>query len=405
MSQAVLSRPIVAGQLPGEPSECQFDLMCFSHLRWDFVFQRPQHLIQRFARGHRVFFFEEPIFGPGPDRLAISREAATLWRAVPHLSPDRSERSTTDAMRQILRQLMDEHFAPEAIRPILAWYYTPMALSFTQELRPVATVYDCMDELSAFKGAPPSLIQWERELLRRADVVFTGGISLYRAKRALHHNVHAFPSSIDYAHFARARTPGDEPPDQAPIPRPRLGFHGVIDERMDLDLVAEVAERRPDWHLVFIGPVVKIDPRTLPRRPNLHYLGMKPYAELPSYLAGWDVAMMPFALNESTRFISPTKTPEYLAGGKPVVSTPITDVVHPYGELGLVHIAHGPEEFVLRTEEALASAAESDRWLKKVDLFLADCSWNATWLEMNRLVEEAVRKNLRQSRGPDSLHR
>src|SRR5215204_3870526 len=239
-----------------------------------------------------------------------------------------------------LRGLVDRLLAREDESPRILWYYTPMALAFTSHLECDLCVYDNMDELSAFRGASQEMIDNEAELFRRADVVFTGGMSLYEAKRNRHANVHGLPSSIDFDHFSKARRMRDaEPADQAAIPHPRLGFFGVIDERMDIDLVAAVADLRPDWHLVMIGPVVKIDPATLPQRANIHWLGGKSYSDLPRYLSGWDVGFMPFALNESTRFISPTKTPEFLAAGVPVVSTPITDVVRPYGEKGLVEIA------------------------------------------------------------------
>jgi UDP-galactopyranose mutase len=245
-----------------------------------------------------------------------------------------------------------------------------------------------MDELSAFKGASPILKDREAELFGRADLVFTGGQSLYEAKRHQHPNVYAFPSSIDSTHFAQARSITVEPPDQADIPRPRLGFFGVIDERMDIELLRAVAEARPDWQLVVIGPVVKIDPKELPACSNLPYLGGKSYAELPAYLAGWDVALMPFARNESTRFISPTKTPEYLAAGCPVVSTSIRDVVRPYGQMRLVHIADTPEEFVAAAESAMTSDAPSR--LREVDAFLSQTSWDRTWKRMTELIEDVV---------------
>ena len=209
-----------------------------------------------------------------------------------------------------------------------------MSLAFSDHLAPGLIVYDCMDELSAFRGAPPELVEREVELMCRANLVFTGGYSLYEAKRQRHDNAHPFPSSVDVEHFAAARRPQHDPDDQAEIPHPRLGFYGVIDERLDIALIEQVARMRPDWQIVLVGPVVKIDPAELPQRDNIHYLGGKTYDELPQYLSGWDVAIMPFALNESTRFISPTKTPEYLAGGCPVVSTPITDVVRTYGDTG-----------------------------------------------------------------------
>jgi UDP-galactopyranose mutase len=246
-----------------------------------------------------------------------------------------------------------------------------------------------MDELSAFRGAPPGLLRNEAELLRHADLVFTGGQSLYEAKRDRHPSVHAFPSSVDVPHFATARRGLEEPADQAPIAHPRMGFFGVVDERMDLELLAAVADLRPDWQLIILGPVVKIDPAHLPRRANLHFLGGKPYTQLPAYVAGWDVALMPFARNESTRFISPTKTPEYLAAGKPVVSTSIRDVVRPYGDLGLVRIADTPEDFVRACEAALTE--DRATWLPRVDAHLASMSWDTTWAGMKALLDGATR--------------
>jgi len=361
------------------------DLVCLSHLRWNFVFQRPQHLLSRFAKERRVFFFEEPVFGKGRARLQVTRSPEGVWVAVPHLPEGMDERSVLDAQQALLDELLLRH----AVKHYVTWYYTPMALGFTRHLKPSAVVYDCMDELSAFRGAPPALLQREVELLQRADVVFTGGQSLYEAKKDRHPNVHAFPSSVDVAHFATARHPLPEPADQASIPHPRLGFFGVVDERMDLELLAAVADARPDWQLVILGPVVKIDPASLPRRPNLHFLGGKLYTELPTYLASWDVALMPFARNESTRFISPTKTPEYLAAGKPVVSTSIRDVVRPYGDLGLVRIADAPEDFVRACEAALTE--DRSTWLPRVDAHLASMSWDSTWAGMKGLLDAATK--------------
>jgi UDP-galactopyranose mutase len=360
------------------------DLVCFSHLRWNFVFQRPQHLLSRFARERRVFFFEEPVFDRKQPRLQVTRSPEGVWVAVPHL-PEGLDEQTVVAMQ---RALLDELLTRHTVNRYVSWYYTPMALPFTRHLEPRAVAYDCMDELSAFRGAPPAMLRNEAELLERADLVFTGGQSLYEAKRDRHPSVHAFPSSVDVAHFATARRPMREPEDQASIPHPRLGFFGVVDERMDLALLEAVADARPDWQLVIIGPVVKIDPASLPRRPNLHFLGGKLYTELPAYLAGWDVALMPFARNESTRFISPTKTPEYLAAGKPVVSTSIRDVVRPYGEQNLVRIADTPEDFVRACEAALAE--DRTRWLPRVDAHLATMSWDTTWSQMKTLLDAAT---------------
>jgi UDP-galactopyranose mutase len=361
------------------------DVLCFSHLRWNFVFQRPQHLLTRCAReSARVYFVEEPIIDPGgTPRLELSASHGVRV-AVPHLPGGLTEQETIAA----LRRLVDGLIADEHIGEFVAWYYTPMALPFSDHLAPSAIVYDCMDELSGFKGAPPALRQQEAALMRRADLVLTGGQSLYEAKRNQHHNIHPFPSSVDVSHFAAARRATADPVDQAGIGRPRLGFFGVIDERMDIALLDAVAAARPDWQLVLVGPVVKIDPATLPRRTNIHYLGSKTYDELPRYLAGWDVALLPFAINEATRFISPTKTPEYLAAGKPVVSTPIRDVVRPYGQQGLVRIAADAPAFVAACEAALAEDATAR--IRQADAFLRQTSWDGTWRRIRLLVDRLL---------------
>ena len=363
------------------------DLICFSHLRWDFVYQRPQHLLKRCARERRVFFVEEPVFDNGSMRLDVSERDPNLKVVVPHLPEGlRSEIAKTAVLHDMIQRLLVEN----NIHQYLSWYYTPMALDFTRNLKPLAVIYDCMDELSAFKGAPTCLALRERELFQMADLVFTGGQTLYEAKRDQHSSVYPFPSSIDREHFMQARAAVEDPADQRDIPHPRLGFFGVVDERFDVALLDEASRLRPDWHFVIIGPVVKIDPDTLPKRENIHYLGGKSYEDLPAYISGWDVALLLFAQNESTRFISPTKTPEYLAAGKPVVSTPIRDVVYPYGQMGLVRIAKDAREFVAAADDLLQSEANRKPWLANVDEFLAQMSWDETWARMSRLIDDTV---------------
>src|SRR5215203_2258188 len=364
------------------------DLVCFSHLRWDFVFQRPQHLLTRCAKTRRVFFIEEPVFSNGSMRLDV-REAEAGVRVVVPTLPDglRSEIAINAVMKEMTRQLFLDH----DINSYVFWYYTPMALKFTDHFNPVASVYDCMDELSAFKGAHSQLSTLEKQLFQNVDLVFTGGQSLYEAKRGQHKAVYAFPSSIDASHFGKARSNVVDPEDQASIPHPRLGFFGVIDERFDTELLDQVAAKRPDWNFIMIGPIVKIHSATLPNRPNIYYLGPKKYDELPDYLAGWDVALLLFARNESTRFISPTKTPEYLAAGKPVISTSIRDVVRPYGELKLVEITDTPDEFIQAAEKILANSKRTE-WLTKVDAFLENISWDKTWEQMSNLIDEVVER-------------
>jgi len=370
------------------------DLICFSHLRWDFVYQRPQHLLSRCARDRRVFFIEEPIFANSSMRLEVRETDSGVHVVVPQLPAGlRSEIAITAVMKEMTYRLFLEH----AIDEYVFWYYTPMALKFTGHFNPVAAVYDCMDELSAFKDASALLPQLEKELFRRVDLVFTGGQSLYEAKRNQHRAVYAFPSSIDPTHFGKARKTSIDPLDQTQIPHPRLGFFGVIDERFDRELLDQVASRRPDWNFVIVGPIVKIDPETLPKHANIHYLGGKKYDELPAYLAGWDIALLLFARNDSTRFISPTKTPEYLAAGKPVISTSIRDVVRPYGEMKLVSIADTPDEFIYAAEKIL-SRSNKEEWLARVDAFLANVSWDKTWKQMSDLIDAVIeRKRLVKS--------
>ncbi|RRV10607.1 glycosyltransferase family 1 protein [Pseudomonas sp. v388] len=358
-------------------------LLCLSHLRWGFVYQRPQHLMSRLAQDYDVAFFEEPLLDDTPQPwLEQLPQPEGVILLVPHLPRTLNPEEVIKEQRNLIDTWLHDH----APRELILWYFTPMSLSFTDHLWASVTVFDCMDELSAFHGAPPQLREMEQELLERADVVFTGGYSLWEVKRRQHGNAHAMPSSVDIAHFATARNGLADPPDQQPIAHPRLGFFGVIDERFDIELVRALATAQPDWQLVLIGPVVKIDPAILPRLDNIHYLGARRYSELPAYLGGWDVALMPFALNESTRFISPTKTPEYLAGGCPVVSTPIADVVRAYGDSGAVWIADTADQFVAAVQEALNRKGSAD-FLKAADAALAGMSWDKTCADMKEQIE------------------
>ncbi|CAN5812751.1 glycosyltransferase family 1 protein [soil metagenome] len=370
-------------------------LVVFSHLRWNFVHQRPQHLLTRLAAGRQVLYVEEPERDDSGPRWERRRAApnVTVYRPMtpspePGFHPDQLA-----AILPLLPQLL-----AEAGRHPVAWVYTPQALPLVERLDPLAVVYDCMDELSLFLGAPAELVAREDALLERADLVFTGGRSLYRAKRHRHRNIHCFPSSVDADHFGRARPrrPAGvreaEPADQAGIPHPRLGFFGVIDERIDLSIVAGAADAHPEWQIIMLGPVVKIDPALLPRRPNIHYPGPRSYGELPAYLAGWDVCLLPFARNDATRFISPTKTLEYMAAERPIVSTPITDVAEPYGDI--VYLGSTPAEFVAACEAALGEEpGEHVRRVGRMREVLAGTSWDATAEHMERLVTEAVRRN------------
>ena len=362
------------------------DFTVFSHLRWNFVFQRPQHLMTRCSSANRVFYWEEPVVGAFAAYVEVQHVSSKLKIAIPHLPAGLSELEVCKIQKFLLGDFLRQYQIEDSV----LWYYTPLALRFSQQIAAGAIVYDCMDELTAFRGAPTGLRAAETDLFRCADLVFTGGKSLYESKRSQHSSVHCFPSSIDREFFQSARQIGVDVRDQADIPHPRLGFCGVVDERMDLDLLAALADARPAWQFILVGPVVKIDMRDLPKRSNIHYLGQKDYKCLPSYFAGWDVGLLPFAINESTRFISPTKTPEYLAAGLPVVSSAITDVVDPYGVNGLVQIAQTPAEFIEAGEKALVSRNSHVR-LTRVDEYLSSMSWDSTWKGMSHLIFAAIR--------------
>jgi glycosyltransferase involved in cell wall biosynthesis len=267
-----------------------------------------------------------------------------------------------------------------------------MALPLLQGFDPSLVIYDCMDELAAFKNAPKQLLQRESALLNIADLVFTGGPSLYQSKRERHANAHCFSSSVDAKHFRKALDRSDSHPEQVHLPRPRLGFYGVIDERFDTDLIKQVAAARPDWQIVLVGPVVKIDPANLPRATNIHYMGQRTYEQLPQFLAGWDVCLLPFALNESTRFISPTKVLEYMAAELPSVSTPITDVKVPYGDV--VAIADTAEKFIAACERMLAMNGDQKTALvERMRAIVAGTSWDLTASKMHQLIETTAPSN------------
>jgi glycosyltransferase involved in cell wall biosynthesis len=357
-------------------------IVVYSHLRWDFVFQRPQQILSRLAAHRRVFFVEEPMAGDGALRLDVSFPAPNVLRCVPKGAVDGHPfgGAQTPALAAELARMLRSTGEPRHV----AWLYTPMAWPLAELLAPSTVVYDCMDELSAFDGAPPELAEHERALFGAAHLVFTGGRSLYRAKRDHHHAVHCFPSSVDVPHFEQART------DRVPDPKhARLGFYGVLDERLDRALLAAVAAARPHWRIDMVGPVVKIDPATLPRAENIHYAGQRPYEALPAHVAEWDVCLMPFAINAATRFISPTKVLEYMAAERPIVSTPITDVAEPYGDV--VRIASTPEEFIAACDAALAETPDERRErAARMRAIVAGTSWHRTVREMAALIDEVT---------------
>lgn len=359
------------------------DLICLSHLRWHSVFQRPRQLMSRCAATRRVFFVEEPLFHRGPNALEVTPTDEGVHLAIPHLQAGLGPAEVNAAMGQLLDELRAQHH----VRHYALWYCTPTGLEFTRHLMPSLIAYDCMDEFAGFRSAGASSAVLEKELCARADLVFTAGKNLLRAKRHLHPNMYAFPNCVDVEHFRRARLPVLDPTDQAHVPHLRLGYFGVIDRRLDLELIRALAAARPQWHIIMVGPVVGVAANALPRAHNIHYLGPKAHSCLPDYIAGWDVGIMPFARTEATALISPTKTGELLAAGKDVVSTPIADVVDPYGMRGLVKLATDATGFVNVIEQLRQTSAPTHRSM--VDAFLAHHSWEKTWAQMASLLEQA----------------
>lgn len=375
-------------------------LIVFSHLRWNFVFQRPQHLLSRLARRYKIHYFEEPVTGQSEDSLEVTEPAPSIRVYRPHTT--RASCGFHDDQIPMLQQMVLEMIREQKMERYGVWFYSPMALPLMQELAPAVVVYDCMDELSAFRNAPRQLLQRESALLKRADLVFTGGPSLYRAKRERHPNVHCFSSSVDADHFRRAHDRFEDHPLQQALSKPRLGYFGVIDERIDLELVEKLADASSHWQICMVGPVAKIDPGQLPRRANLHYFGQQSYDELPGFIAGWDVCLLPFALNEATRFISPTKTLEYMAAERPIVSTPITDVVQPYGDI--VHIARDAPDFIEQCQRALQmSKREFATQAQRMRSTVAKTSWDRTANDMCALLDEAVDQRRSSTAQPPAL--
>jgi UDP-galactopyranose mutase len=370
-------------------------LVVFSHLRWNFVYQRPQHLLSRLAAHRRVFYIEEPMPGAASAHWEFSQPAHNVTVCQPHTP--QTEPGFCQAQMPALQRLLSELLVTHALTDAIVWLYTPLALPLAEVLWPQVLVYDCMDELSLFANAPAELLPYEQRLLSIADVVFTGGHSLYRAKQGRNPHLFCFPSSVETEHFRPSRPDARPalaaPADQRDLPHPRLGYYGVIDERMDLELLDGLARAHPEWQIVMVGPVVKIDPAALPQHPNIHYLGQRDYAELPHYLAGWDVCLLPFAHNDATRYISPTKTLEYMAAERMIVSTSITDVAGIYGDI--VFLGDGVEGFVTACEQALSvSPAERAARTSQMRAVLRRTSWQATAQAIEEQLQACLQRQL-----------
>jgi len=346
------------------------DLLVFSHLRWDLVFQRPQHLLSRHAKNRRVYYIEDPVLSKCREAyLDIKISPDDVKIIVPIIPKDTDEQTINKSMRVMLDELIQEG----EIRNFTALYYTPKALNYSRHLNPSVVLYDCMDDQAHYN---------EEELMKRSNVVFTNGLSLYEAKKYQHQNIYPLPSNVDYDHFSQARLSLIEPEDQINIAHPRIGFYGVIDGRFDFTLLKNMAELKPEFQFIILGPVIGINPESLPIKANIHYLGKKEYHVLPLYLAGWDCTFIPYVINDSTGLSNPTKTSEFLAAGKPVVSTSIADVIHPYADAKLVYIADHPEHFIECIEKAINESSYDPEWLERVDQFLEGYSWDSTFKQM-----------------------
>jgi glycosyltransferase involved in cell wall biosynthesis len=350
----------------------RYDLIVFSHLRWNFVFQRPQHIISRLAAQRKILFVEEPVaFAPREENTAI---LIPVNKNITVFQPRVRE---IGDIGPLLKKYTGKNLSA-------AWFYSPAFCPVFDSVNFRSVIYDCMDELSLFKGADPMLIEQERNLLSRARIVFTGGKSLYEAKSKVHPNVHCFPSSVEQSHFRKALNGIAVPEDIARLKHTVIGYYGVIDERIDLKLLDEVSLQMPGVSLVMIGPLAKIKPEELPRRPNIHYFGMRQYELLPNYLKAFDIAMMPFAMNDSTKFISPTKTLEYMAAGKPIISTPVFDVVRDYRNH--VNIVSDPREFCDAHDSIMQQINSGSYNADKYNDILQSTSWDDTVKCMEKLL-------------------
>lgn len=373
------------------PESGQFSFIVHSHLRWDFVWQRPQQILSRLATNHPVLFVEEPIFGNfATIGLEISNPHPNVIRVVPHIDDVYAgayDQATEMVRDFLLEELKTNSTLADLFKNPVLWFYTPMpAPIMLGEFDEVSVVYDCMDELAQFKDAPADIRNREQFLLKHADVVFTGGQKLYESKARVHSNVHFFGCGVDIKHFGKARLAKTAIADDLKkIPSPIAGYFGVIDERLDYGLIAHLAKAKPEWTFVMVGPVIKIDPVSLPRAPNLKWLGQRDYKELPHYLKAYDVCLMPFALNEATQYINPTKTLEYMAANKPILSTAVADVVKNFTPI--VQVAYTQEEFVQKLEVA----RELDEETLRAGLLMASgASWESIVENIQRLVGAAA---------------
>jgi len=354
-----------------------YDMVVFCHLRWEFVYQRPQHLISRFAKNFKILFIEEPI---GRDGSGESGKLTIINENLHVLQP---KVNVIDEIADIL----PEYILNKSVE--IGWFYSAAFVPLLDAFDFESIVYDCMDELTLFKGAPAELLVQEKFLIANAHIVFTGGKSLYESKKTMHGNVFCFPSSVDREHFEKALNGIAIPEDVASLTKPIAGYYGVIDERIDMKLLEETAKMNPDVDFVMVGPLAKITDADLPKPGNIHYPGMRSYEELPHYLKAFSVAIMPFAMNDATKFISPTKTLEYISAGKPIISTPVKDVVRDYSHC--VSIVETAEEFSTALRKILSETEPNLPRRANYCRILERTSWDNTAEKMNLLITKTAK--------------
>jgi glycosyltransferase involved in cell wall biosynthesis len=375
----------------------KYGIVVFCHLRWGFVWQRPQQFLSRFAKKHPILFIEEPFFdrkkGAQPD-LQFHRVMPNVTVMCPHVGPEWNRNPDLPTkLREWTKEAiarMNQNTEGAFDRPLL-WYYSPMDSAWSLGFFPNrGVVYDCMDELSQFTGAPPQLIENEKRLMQHADVIFTGGFEMGEKRKKLHDNVHIFGCGVEIEHFGKARDPETQiPADIDFMARPILGWFGVVDERVDYAMVGEMARKRPDWSFAMVGPVVKIDPNLLPHSPNLYWMGGRDYQQLPNYCAAFDICMMPFAMNASTQYINPTKGLEYMATGRPTISTPVKDVVRQWSDIISI-VKNNADEFIDAAEKLLNDKTFRQEKVEKGLALASQCGWENTVKSMQQLIKDAI---------------
>ena len=366
-------------------------IIAICHLSWDWVWQRPQQFLSRLSETHPVLFVETHCTST-PVSFTRTR-AARHYHQVTILEIHLPAQHWSDGeyidkeRRRVLKDRLTGEFNGRFDDAIL-WFNDPMAVTaYAGQLGEHMIVYDCMDELSQFHGAAPELIERERELTRIADVVFCGGRKMRDKRLSLNPNTHFYGTGVDCDHFGSSLSDQlSVSPEIAELPGKVLGYFGVVDERLDYDLITALADACADWSIAMVGPVAKINPTSLPRRPNLHWLGARPYEQLPAITKGFDVCLMPFAINAATEYINPTKALEYMAAGRPVVATAINEVKSNFS--GVSRIARNHDDFIklCRREARSPSRSRIQRGLK----LAADNTWEAITAKMQGHINEAL---------------